>query len=310
MDKPKHLIIIGGGPIGIEMAQAHMRLGCKVSAIDMAKILPRDDQQNVAILYDILIHEGIALHEKATVKSVHHTKKTVSVEIKKGRKTETIKGSHLLVAAGRTPNIDGLGLDKAGIETNKSGVDVDDHLKTTNKHVYAIGDVAGGPQFTHVAGYHAGLIIRQICFGLFWTKVNYSALPWVTYTDPELAQVGLTHKAAIEKHGEDEIKVVESLLTDNDRAIAERNTNGQLRVITNNKGVILGASMIGAQAGEIIQLWGLAISKNMKVGDVAGMISPYPTMMEINKRAAGAWFKPQLFSDKTRAIVKYLKYLG
>lgn len=313
-DKPDHLLIIGGGPIGIEMAQAHARLGCRVTVFDMGHILPLDDRRNVAILRDILVQEGIALHENVKVKSVKHGAKgkgAVSIEIETDGKIEIIKGSHLLVAAGRTPNSDGLGLEAARVAyDDRRGIIVNDHLKTSNKRVFAIGDVAGGPKFTHVAGYHAGIIIRQICFGMRWARVDYTAMPWVTYTDPELAQVGLTEDAAIEKFGIDNIKTVEWGFGENDRAIAERLTTGQIRVVTNKKGLILGASIVGAHAGELIGLWALAISLKQKISAITGMIAPYPTLGEVSKRAAGAWYTPDLFSNKTRRIVKILKYLG
>lgn len=309
-EKPEHLIIIGGGPIGIEMAQAHIRLGCKVTVLDLGKILPRDDQKNAEIVREALLKEGIEIHEGVTIQKVDHgSGHQITVSIEKNGQAQKIAGSHLLVAAGRRANMNGIGLDKAGIETTKTGIKVDDHLKTTNKRVFAIGDVAGGPQFTHVAGYHAGIIIRQICFGMFWAKVDYTALPWVTYTDPELAQVGLTEVEARKKYGDD-VKVSEWPFHENDRAIAERQTKGQVRVVTNKKGLILGASIVGAQAGELIGLWGLAISARLKISAVTGMIAPYPTLGEASKRAAGAWYTPTLFSDKTRGIVKYLKYFG
>lgn len=308
-EKPEHLLIIGGGAIGIEMAQAHARLGCKVSLFEAATILPRDDTENVKILRDILTEEGVNIIEKAQAKEIKHTNKRVNVTYKHKGKNHEITGSHLLVAAGRQVNVQGLGLDKAGVDYTNKGIEVDAHLKTSNRHIFAIGDVIGGPQFTHVAGYHAGLIIRQACFGLFWTKVNYKALPWVTYADPELAQVGLTEAQARDTYGKD-VKVATASFAENDRAITESQTKGQLRVITDKKGTILGASMVGTQAGELIQLWGLAISAGLKISAVAGMISPYPTFGEINKRAAGAWYTPSLFSDKTRRIVKILKYFG
>lgn len=307
-EKPDHLLIIGGGPIGMEMAQAHKRLGCKVSVFDMAAILPRDDQDNVGIVRDILVQEGVDLHEHVSIKEVKHGGKTITLVIEKEGAMQEITGSHLLVAAGRAPNTDGLDLDKAGVETNKKGIVADDHLKSANKKIFAIGDVAGGPQFTHVAGYHAGIIIRQICFKMFWAKVDYKALPWVTYTDPELAQVGLTEENAREQHG-DNIKTAIWEFGENDRAIAERTTKGRLKVITDNKGKILGASMVGPQAGELIGLWALAITNGMKIGAVTAMIAPYPTLGEISKRAAGAWYTPSLFNDKTRRIVGWLQKL-
>lgn len=307
-EKPDHLLVIGGGPIGIEMAQAHRRLGCKVSVFDMASILPRDDQSNVEIVRQALLKEGIDLHERVSIKEVKHGDNSVTLVIEKDGAVQEVSGSHLLVAAGRAPNTDGLDLDKAGVKFEKRGITVDAHLKTSNRKIFAIGDVSGGPQFTHVAGYHAGIIIRQICFKMFWAKVDYKALPWVTYTDPELAQVGLTEDEARKQHGDD-IKVAEWHFDENDRAIAERTTKGQIRVVTNKKGLILGASIVGSSAGELIGLWALAITNGLKIGAVTGMIAPYPTLGEISKRAAGAWYTPSLFSDKTRRIVGLLQKL-
>lgn len=308
-EKPKHLLVIGGGPIGLEMAQAHLRLGCEVTIFDMGTILPRDDQHNVAIVREALIAEGLDLQENVVIKEIKHGK-DVTVVIEKDGETKEISGSHLLVAAGRRANMDHLGLENAGIKTSKTAIEVNDRLKTSNKKVSAIGDVAGGPQFTHVAGYHAGIIIRQLCFGMFWAKVDYTALPWVTYCEPELSQVGLTEAAAIEKFGKGNVKVAEWEFNENDRAIAERTTKGQVRAVTNKKGLILGASIVGPQAGELLGVWALAISSKQKIGAITGMIAPYPTLGEINKRAAGAYFTPSLFSDKTRKIVKFLKYFG
>ncbi len=305
--KPEHLIIIGGGPIGIEMAQAHRRLGCKVSILDMASILPRDDQNNVEILRNSLREEDIKLYENTSIQMIEHGEHHHHVTIIHNGHTEIIKGSHILVAAGRKPNIDKLELEKAEIAYAPHGITVDTRLRTNIKNIYAIGDVCGGPQFTHVAGYHAGIIIRQICFRMP-AKTDYKALPWVTYSDPELAQVGLTEEAARKQYG-DTIKVVEWSFHENDRAIAGRTTNGQLRVTTTKRGRILGASMVGPNAGELINIWTLAISSNLKIGAITGMIAPYPTLGEINKRAAGAWYTPSLFSDKTRKIVKWLQKL-
>ncbi len=307
-EKPDHLLIIGGGPIGIEMAQAHRRLGVKVSVFDMGSILPRDDQDNVAVVRETLITEGVSLNENVSISEVKHGAGSVSLVVEKDGKTEEIAGSHLLVAAGRKSNTDGLDLDKAGVETNNRGIVVDDHLRSSNKRVFAIGDIAGGPQFTHIAGYHAGVIIRIVCFKMFWAKVDYKALPWVTYADPELAQVGMTEAAARDKYGDD-IRVSEWEFEENDRAIAERATKGRLKIVTDKKGKILGASMVGPQAGELIGLWQLAVTNGMKIGAVTGMIAPYPTLGEVSKRAAGAWYTPSLFSDKTRRIVGLLQKL-
>jgi pyruvate/2-oxoglutarate dehydrogenase complex dihydrolipoamide dehydrogenase (E3) component len=306
-EKPDHLLVIGGGPIGIEMAQAHRRLGSQVSIFDMGMMLPRDDSGNVDVLRKTLEKENINIYENISIKEVAHTPQQITLTIEKNRKLIEITGSHLLITAGRKPVTDGLDLEKAQVNFNKRGIEVDARLRTNNKNIFAIGDVAGGPQFTHIAGYHAGIVIRNICFKIP-AKVNYQALPWVTYTDPELAQVGMTEQTARNQYGDD-IKIVESLYEENDRAISERNTTGRLRVITTKRGRILGASMVGHQAGDLIGIWGLAISSKLKIGAIAGMISPYPSLSEINKRAAGAWYTPRLFSKRTREFVKLLQLL-
>jgi len=306
-DKPDHLLIIGGGPIGLEMAQAHRRLGCEVSVFEMAGILPRDDKKNVEVVRQALIKEGIKLYENFAINEVKHDAKTHTIIGTYNGQDVTIKGSHVLVAAGRKPNSDKIGLNKANIKHDRRGVSVNKKLQSSQKHIYAIGDVAGGPQFTHVAGYHAGLLIKQICFKIP-AKVDYAALPWVTYTDPELAQIGLTETDARAKHG-DSIKVVEWNFEDNDRAIAEKTTAGQARVITDKKGHVLGASIVGPHAGELIAVWGLAIAQKMKIGAMTSTIAAYPTLGEISKRAAGAYYTPSLFSDKTRKIVRFLQKL-
>ena len=212
------------------------------------------------------------------------------------------------MAAGRKPNVDNLGLEKAGVEYGRRGIKTDGRLRSSQKHIFAAGDVAGGPQFTHVAGYHAGIILRNIAFKLP-AKVNYTALPWVTYTDPELANVGLIEKDAIEKYGAAKVKSVVWHFDENDRAQAEHKTEGMIKVTLLENGKILGCTIIGPCAGELIGLWALAISKGMKIGSVAAMIAPYPTLGEISKRAAGAWFTPRLFSQRTRFIVGLLQKL-
>lgn len=306
--KPKHLVIIGGGAIGIEMAQAHRRLGCKVSVIDMSTIMINDDPELVEVVRERLTDEGVDIYENSSVNSVTHTPKTVTVHIEKNGEKIDLKGSHLLVAAGRQANSDKLDLEKANVEFDRRGIKTDARLRTNQKHIFAAGDIASGPQFTHIAGYHAGIIIRNICFKMP-AKVDYSALPWVTYSDPELANVGLTYKQAIEKYGEDKIKTISWPFEENDRAQCEKSTKGLIKVTACNNGKILGAGIVGPHAGELSGVWSLAISKGMKLKDITGMIAPYPTFGEINKRVAGAWFTPSLFSDKTRKIVGYLKKL-
>ena len=304
--KPDHLVIIGGGPIGIEMAQAHHRLGSKVTVLDIATILPKDDPELVAILKNRLKGEGIEILEKAKIEKVEHSTGKTAVFVEHDGKKLEISGSHLLVAAGRQPNTAGLDLEKAGVEFDKRGIKTDARLRSTNKNIYAAGDVAGGPQFTHIAGYHAGIIIRNIAFKLP-AKVDYAALPWVTYTDPELANVGMTEVMAIEKFGKGKVKTVSWHFAENDRAQAEKRTEGMIRVIALKNGKILGATILGPGAGDMLGMWGLAIQKKMKLSDIAGTIAPYPTLGEISKRVAGSWYTPKLFSARTKSLVKFLK---
>ena len=291
-EKPGHLIVIGGGPIGLEMAQAHRRLGCEVTVLEGAKALGKDDPELAAIAIDALRAEGITIVEGAMVSGISESGNAVSVTTDDGTRYE---GTHLLVAVGRTVNIDGLDLHKAGVERTRTGVKVDASLRSpTNRKVYAIGDAAGGLQFTHVAGYHAGVIVRQMLMGLP-AKTRSDHIPWATYTDPELAQVGLTEAAAREKYG-DRLSVVRFPYSGNDRAIATGQTTGLIKVMV-VKGRPVGAGIVGAQAGELIQTWALAIANKLKMGAIAAMVAPYPTLGEINKRAAGAYFGPKLFES-------------
>lgn len=290
-DQPEHLLIIGGGPIGMEMAQAHRRLGCQVTVIEGAKALGKDDPEMAGVVLTQLRAEGIEIAEDALAAEIRGTRGAIEVETKDGR---IFKGSHLLMAVGRRANIDALDLEKAGIETIHTGIKVDDSLKTSNSKVYAIGDVAGGLQFTHVAGYHAGVVIRSALFGLP-AKISTAHLPWATYTAPELAQVGLTEAQARVAHG-DKLEVVRFEFHHNDRLIAERKTAGLIKVMV-VKGRPIGVSIAGEQAGELINLWSMVIANKLKMKHVAAMVAPYPTVGEINKRAAGAYFSPRLFDN-------------
>jgi pyruvate/2-oxoglutarate dehydrogenase complex dihydrolipoamide dehydrogenase (E3) component len=301
-EKPEHLLIIGGGPIGMEMAQAHVRLGCKVTVIEGAKALGKDDPETAKVVLDSLRDEGVVIEEDALAAEVRGTAGAIEIEAKDGR---IFKGSHLLMAVGRKANIDKLDLDKAGIKPAKNGVDVDASLRSSNRKVYAIGDVAGGLQFTHVAGYHAGVIVRSMLFGLP-SKAKTSHIPWATYTDPELAQVGLTEAEAKEAHGI-KLEVVRFHYAHNDRAIAERKTKGFIKLMV-VKGRPVGASIVGYQAGELINLWALALANRMKMSQIAAMVAPYPTIGEVNKRAAGAYFSPRIFeSDLVKRVVGFVQ---
>ncbi|MFM8615293.1 MAG: dihydrolipoyl dehydrogenase family protein, partial [Alphaproteobacteria bacterium] len=303
-EKPDHLLVLGGGPIGIEMAQAFRRLGARVTLVERAAILPRDEPEAVTILRDSLMREGITFHEGIEVVAARNAGAGVELELRGNAGTVLVQGSHLLVAAGRKPNTAGLGLEAAGIAVTPRGITVDQRLRSSNRRVFAIGDVSGGPQFTHIAGYHAGIVIRNALFGLP-AKVDYAALPWVTYADPELAHVGLTEASARED-GHD-VSTLLQPLAGNDRAQAERATEGLAKIILGPRGRILGATILAPRAGEMIGVWGLAIQQKMKIDAIASMTLPYPTMSEISKRAAGSFYTPSLFSARTRRLVGLLQ---
>ena len=291
-DRPDHLLILGGGPIGVEMAQAHRRLGCDVTVIEGFNALGRDDPEAAAVVVEALRREGIAIHEGASVVRVRDVGGKIELVLSDG---STLTGSHLLVAAGREVSLDRLNLDAAGVAHTKKGVTVGPGLRsTTNRRVYAVGDAAGGMQFTHVAGYHAGVVIRQVLFGLP-AKATTHQIPRVTYTDPELAQIGLTEAEARKAHG-DKLTVLRQAFSGNDRAQAEGMTEGFLKlIVVKNRPV--GVTIVGPQAGDLVGLWALAVSSRLKIGAVAGAVLPYPTRGEIAKRAAGAYFSPKLFDN-------------
>lgn len=302
---PKHLIIIGGGPIGMEMAQAHIRLGSKVTVLEAFQPLAKDDPELTAIIFESLKSEGVDIRAQVAIAEIRKSKTGIDVFLKDG---EVIKGSHLLVAAGRVPNVEGLKLEDAGIAYTKRGITVDQGLRTTNRFVYAAGDVAGGLQFTHVAGYHAGLIIRSALFRLP-VKNRTDIIPWVTYTDPELAHVGLNEIEARKLHG-DAVKVLRWHFAENDRAQAEAKTKGMIKVIVSKKGQILGASIVGAQAGDLIAPWVLAVSQKLKISAFANMVLPYPTFSEVGKRAAITNYAGIAQKPLLRRLLGFLKLLG
>jgi pyruvate/2-oxoglutarate dehydrogenase complex dihydrolipoamide dehydrogenase (E3) component len=290
---PSHLLIIGAGPIGLEMAQAHRRLGARVTVIEGAAALGRDDPDAAAVVLEHLRDEGVEIIEQAQVEQVSGRAGAIEVQVKGGT---IFVGTHLLVAVGRAPNIERLDLDKAGIRYSSAGVTVDARLRSSNRRVYAIGDVAGQGQFTHLAGYHAGVIIRSMLFGLP-AKARYDHIPHVTFTDPELAHIGLTEQAARQRYG-GQMSVHQIGFDQIDRAQAEGRTAGFIKLMA-VRGRPVGVTIVGAQAGEVIAPYALAMANNLKLGAIAGTVLPYPTMAEIGKRAAGAYFSPKLFDSIT-----------
>lgn len=316
-EKPGHLIVIGGGPIGMEMAQAHRRLGCAVTVIEAARALGRDDPEMAAVVLKALRDEGVTILERAPV--VRISGRAGAIEVVTGPDQtgpdqtsagqtgagQTITGTHLLMAVGREVALDKLNLEAAGVAYTRRGVTVGADLRSSNRRVYAVGDAAGGLQFTHVAGYHATVIARSILFGLP-SRAKTGHIPWITFTDPELAQVGLTEAEARARHGA-ALTVLRHPYSHNDRAQAMGRTEGLIKVMV-VRGRPVGASIAGAQAGELIGLWALALAAGLKMGALAGMVAPYPTLGEISKRAAGAYFSPKLFdSPMVKRVVRLVQ---
>jgi pyruvate/2-oxoglutarate dehydrogenase complex dihydrolipoamide dehydrogenase (E3) component len=306
--RPGHLVVIGGGPIGIELAQAYHRLGSKVTVIEAQKALAKDDPELTAIALAKIRAEGIVILEETPVLSVEPRGKTgIRVNIGTTSGPQQIDGTHILVAAGRSANTGGMELEKAGIEHDKRGVKISAKLRSSNRRVYAIGDVAGGLQFTHVAGYHAGVVLRSILFRLP-AKQSTRHIPWATYTDPEIAHVGMTEADARKLNRP--LHILRWPYSENDRASAERKTEGLIKIITDKKGRILGTSIVGAGAGEMISIYALAISKKLKASDLASFVAPYPTMSEIGKRAATSYYAPLARKPLIRRVIAFLRRFG
>ena len=305
--QPKKLLVIGAGPIGLELGQAFKRLGSEVEIIDIAAPLGRSEPEHAKVLVNALKEEGVVFHTPAKTKLIRKTKTGVAIDLEDGT---TLTGSHLLVAAGRAPNVDKLDLEKAGIDFDRRGIDVSDSLRTSNKRVYAAGDVAKGMGgLTHAAGYHAGQLIRNFYFsppfmGDMLGKANTTRMPAAIYSEPELASIGMTEAEA--KEAGHDVRCVSWEFEENDRAIAERSEHGAVKIVATKKGKILGGSIVGEGAGEIIHMLSVAMTNNIKISGLAQIISPYPTRSEAVKRAASSWYTDALFSDRTRKIAGFL----
>ncbi len=295
-NRPDHLIIIGGGPIGVEMAHAHAQLGIKTTLIESFEILPREIAKSREIVRTKLLQDGVTVFENCDVRSIKENGAIKSITLGDG---QMVKGSHILVATGRRANVQGLNLSAAGIETTDVGIKVDDSLRTTNRAVYAIGDVIGQEQFTHVAGYHVSFVLRSALFGLP-AKVRKNHIPRVTYCDPEVASVGdISDGTGIETY-----RVTYDGL---DRAIAGARTDGFAQIWVKN-GRVRGATIVGAQAGELIHFWSLVIAQNLKLLKASSVITPYPTLSDINKKLIGAYFTPRLFDNPNiKSFVKLIQ---
>jgi pyruvate/2-oxoglutarate dehydrogenase complex dihydrolipoamide dehydrogenase (E3) component len=303
--RPDHLLILGGGPIGLELADAFAGLGSRVTILEAATIAGKEDPELVAGLRDCLAARGVTILETAKVASVEPGPALVLAD------GSRVAGSHLLVAVGRRPNLDALDLAAGNVRASRAGIVTDRGLRSpTNRRVYAVGDIADpagiGPRaFTHVGSYHAGIVIRRALFRLP-ARLDYTALPRVTYTRPELAQVGMTEAEA--RAAGHRVAILRWPLADNDRAVAERDTVGLVKLVVAG-GRVLGAGILAPNAGEMISLWTLAIAQRVKLGALASLIVPYPTRAEAGKRAAGNFFVAKLFAPRTKSLVRLLARL-
>ncbi|WP_306026856.1 NAD(P)/FAD-dependent oxidoreductase [Stappia sp. MMSF_3263] len=306
---PSHLLVIGGGPIGLELAQAHRRLGARVTVVEAAKALAKEDPSLAAIVIEALREEGVEFLEQAKVTQASGSAGDIHLMLEDASGTREISGTHLLLAAGRKANVEGLGLEEAGIAFDRRGISVGADLRTTNRRVYAIGDVAGGLQFTHVAGYHAGIVIRALLFRLP-AKENRDIIPWVTFTDPEIGHVGLTADEARGRYGAERVKVLEAPFSGNDRAQAERHTRGLVRLVVGKGGKVVGGDAVGAGAGEIVNMLSLIVARGLTVRDIAGFVSPYPSLSEAVRRAAISYYAESARNPWIRRLVRFLARFG
>jgi len=309
---PQRLLVLGGGPIGLELAQAFQRLGSQVTVIEyIDQILCPEDSDIAEILKKRLEQEGLEILIGTKAVKAEANGSTIRLTVapaKEEEKSSVIEGDALLIAAGRKPNIEDIGLKNAGVISTPRGITTNAKLKTNISHIYACGDINGQLPFTHVAGYEAGLAITNAVLHIP-RSADYRKVPWCTYTDPEVASIGLNEKRS--KQEGVEYRVLEEEFIDNDRALAEAESLGKIKILISPRSRILGCQIIGSHAGELIHEWVAAINGGVKLSTMAGMIHAYPTLSEISKRVAGAYYSEKLFSKKTRNLLRFLfRYRG
>jgi pyruvate/2-oxoglutarate dehydrogenase complex dihydrolipoamide dehydrogenase (E3) component len=301
---PESLLILGGGPIGIEMAQAFSRLGTRVSVIERTgQILGKEDPDMAEAVKAALSQEGVSFYLNTSVTAAQDlgAEREVTVQDASG-KTAALKGEQLLVALGRRPNIDDLALNNAGVAIGRGGIAVDARMRTSSKHIYAAGDCNGGFQFTHAAGYEGGIVVSNAVFHLP-RKADYTYMPWCTYTDPELASIGMNEKMAAAAGIEP--KTVTEEFKNNDRSLAEAERAGKIKLVLDQKENPVGVQIFGPQAGDLIGEWVAAFNGKVKLSTIAGAVHPYPTIGEINKKVVGNLYSPKIFSDTVKKGLKF-----
>ena len=305
---PASMIILGAGPIGCEMGQAFNRLGTKVAIVDQApQVLGKEDPDMAGIVMAAMESEGVDFHLNCSIESVGEVggDKEVAVRTKDGQ-SQRLKAELLMVALGRGANVDGLALEGIAVEFDRRGIKVDRRLRTSRKHIYAAGDVAGGFQFTHAAGYEGGIVVSNAVFRLP-RKVDYTYLPWCTYTDPPLGSIGMNESMA--KAAGIDYTVWMEEFKDNDRSLAEGEKTGRIKMILNGSEKPIGVQILGPHAGDLLAEWVAVLSGKVKLSTLAAAVHPYPTVAEINKRVAGTYFAPKIFSDKVKKTLKFFFHL-
>ncbi len=300
---PDSMIFFGGGPIGVEMAQAFCRLGSRVTVIERgSQILIKEDKDMADAVMQAMIDEGVTFYLDSEIIGVLDLGTEKEVVIREGDETTSLKAEVIVVAAGREANVEGLGLEAIGIDFNKKGIRVDDRMRTNHSHIYAAGDATGMYQFTHAAGYEGGIVLSNAIFHLP-RKADYTYLPWCTDTDPELSSIGMG-EAAAKKKG-----IAHSVWTEefraNDRSLAEGEEVGKIKMVLDERGKPLGVQIFGPRAGELLGEWVAVLNGGVKLSTLAGAVHPYPTLVEINKKVVGNYYSGKIFSDKVRRTLKF-----
>ena len=301
---PSSMVILGAGPIAIEMAQAFCRLGTKVSVVQRSgQILTKEDKDMADEIMKVLGSEGVTFHLNASVLRVKDLGSEKEIVLKDGEGNPVfLKAEKILVAMGRDPNVKALGLEGIGVEFDRKGIKVDDRMRTTRKHIYAAGDITGTYQFTHAAGYEGGIVVSNAIFHLP-RRANYTFLPWCTYTDPELASIGMNEKRAREAGME--YSIWTEPFKSNDRSLAEGEQAGKIKLLLDKSEKPLGVQILGPQAGELVSEWVAVLNGKVKLSTLAAAVHPYPTLGEINKRVAGTLLSQKIFSERVRKGLKF-----
>jgi pyruvate/2-oxoglutarate dehydrogenase complex dihydrolipoamide dehydrogenase (E3) component len=303
---PDHLLIVGGGPVGCEMGQTFHRLGSRVTIIEMLDgILIKDDRETALRLHEILVREGLRIELKARAEKVERQDDRLRLYYSRDGRSFVAEGDAILVAAGKRPRVDGLGLAAAGVQFDQKGIKVDRCMRTTNPRIFACGDVTGGFPFTHTAEYQAGLIVVNALVPLLRRKADDRVVPWCTFTDPELAQVGLTEEQAKHRFGEGGYRVWRFPVGENDRHIIDGETEGTVKLLTRTNGRIIGCAILSVNAGDLIHEVALALKKKGTTADISGMIHVYPTRAQANKRASDQYFAEKFFGGRIPKVISW-----